>query len=214
MKNGFRMAPLLVLPVFVMALMVPSLSAHAHKVVASAYAGGSIVEGEIGFSNGKMAANIQVGVYDDNGNRLGETKTDEDGFFTFSPTRPVTHIFRANLGAGHVAEAILKPDELPDTAIATPFAAPSERSAPAGPVISKAVEPTAGQPGRQTEADLDRQRTLIAEAVRGELRPLRREIAAYKEKNDFQTILGGLGYIVGIFGLWFFVAARRQKKGA
>ena len=55
------------------------------------------------------------------------------------------------------------------------------------------------------------QRELIAEAVRAEIRPLRREIIAYKEKNDLQTILGGIGYIVGLFGLWFFLAARRQK---
>ena len=54
------------------------------------------------------------------------------------------------------------------------------------------------------------ERDVIAEAVRDEIRPLRREIAAYKEKNDLQTILGGLGYILGLFGLGFYIAARRK----
>jgi nickel transport protein len=58
------------------------------------------------------------------------------------------------------------------------------------------------------------QREIVAEAVRNEMRPLRREIIAMKEKNDLQSILGGIGYIVGLFGLWFFLAARRQKAAA
>ena len=39
---------------------------------------------------------------------------------------------------------------------------------------------------------------------------LEAEIAAYREHNDFQTILGGIGYIVGLFGLGFYLAARRR----
>ena len=56
----------------------------------------------------------------------------------------------------------------------------------------------------------DAERQAIAQAVRDEMRPLRREIAAYREHNDFQTILGGIGYIVGLFGLGFYLAARRR----
>ncbi|NIY97843.1 cobalt ABC transporter permease, partial [Salipiger sp. HF18] len=51
------------------------------------------------------------------------------------------------------------------------------------------------------------------EAVRDEVRPLRREIAAYREHNDLQSILGGIGYIVGLFGLGFYLAARRKLAG-
>jgi nickel transport protein len=53
---------------------------------------------------------------------------------------------------------------------------------------------------------------MIAEAVRREIKPLRKELTAYKEKNDMQSILGGLGYICGIFGLAFFLYARRGAK--
>jgi nickel transport protein len=57
-----------------------------------------------------------------------------------------------------------------------------------------------------TEAE----RSAISEAVRAEIRPLRREIAAYREHNDLQSILGGIGYIVGLFGIGFYVAARKK----
>jgi nickel transport protein len=56
------------------------------------------------------------------------------------------------------------------------------------------------------------ERLAIAEAVRDEIRPLRREIAAYREKNDLQTVLGGIGYIMGLFGLYFYIAARRRMQ--
>jgi nickel transport protein len=50
--------------------------------------------------------------------------------------------------------------------------------------------------------------------VRDELRPLRREITAYKEKNDLQSILGGIGYIFGFFGIAYYIAARRLRDKA
>lgn len=179
--------------------------ARAHKVIASAYASGSVIEGEIGFSNGDMAADIAVLVYDDADNRLGETRTDGDGFFVFTPTKSVPHVFRANLGAGHVAETRLEAEDLPE------IAATSE---PAGVIASAKAANAPVTPADATasgNAFSKEQRLLIAEAVRNEVRPLRREIAAYREKNDLQTILGGIGYIVGLFGLWFFIAARKQR---
>ena len=57
-------------------------------------------------------------------------------------------------------------------------------------------------------------RAMIAEAVRDEVKPLRREIAAYKEKNDLQAVLGGIGYIVGLFGIGFYLAARGKLRQA
>ena len=68
-----------------------------------------------------------------------------------------------------------------------------------------APAPTTASPGG---AALDE--TALARIVRDEMRPLRQEIAAYKEKNDLQTILGGIGYIAGLFGLGFYLAARRR----
>lgn len=79
------------------------------------------------------------------------------------------------------------------------------------PAPVEPVQADAAAAGGVTIAALtDAERQAIAEAVRDEMRPLRREIAAYREHNDFQTILGGIGYIVGLFGLGFYVAARRK----
>jgi nickel transport protein len=83
-----------------------------------------------------------------------------------------------------------------------------------GHTVSDAPDITAETPASPmaatTAALSASERQVIAQVVRDEIRPLRREIAAYKDHNNLQTILGGIGYIVGLFGLGFYLAARRK----
>ncbi|PLW78627.1 cobalt ABC transporter permease [Cohaesibacter celericrescens] len=201
-----------------------SLPAYAHKVIVSAYAEGALIEGEIGFSGGDASANTIVDVLDDAGNKIGETKTNEDGIFQFTPTQHIPHTFRANLGQGHIAIYRLDIDELPE-GLATKDAK--------GPVEEGIKEPVRAPATRANEnpvsldqealqeiirnsvkAELAAFQPEIASAIRKETKPVWKEIAAYKEKNDFQTILGGIGYILGLFGVGFYFAARRERKKA
>ncbi|MYM56606.1 cobalt ABC transporter permease [Thalassovita mangrovi] len=185
---------------FIVMLCAAPVPALAHKVIASVFPSGSAIEGEIGFSNGDMAVDQEIIVTGPDGAELGRARTDGDGFFVYTPTVPVAHTFRANLGAGHVAEATMPAEEV---------AAILGKSAPV-----PATAPAAEQQAPASAAPLSAEtRAMIAEAVRDEIRPLRREIAAYREHNSLQTILGGIGYILGLFGLGFYLAARRKLAG-
>ncbi|ODR97903.1 hypothetical protein AUC68_10230 [Methyloceanibacter methanicus] len=189
----------------ILLFLMPVHSALAHKVIASVYASGDVIEGEIGFSNGDMAPNELVEVFDEDGTKLGETMTDEEGFFTFRPTKPVAHVFKSNLGSGHVATVRMEADELPDSAGAETAA--SDAPATAETKTTPDAEPKgSGQAETLTKAQL----ALLTRAVQKQIIPLRRDIDAYKEKNDLQNILGGIGYIFGLFGLGFYIAARRK----
>lgn len=186
--------------------------AYAHKVIASVFASGDTIEGEIGFSNGDMATDTLVEVFDEDGNKLGEATTDSDGFFTYTPTQRVVHVFKANLGSGHVAEVRMELEELPDIAGVSGAAGETDTAQLSdGGGAATAASEAAPQ---ISEAALEENRELIREMIHREVTPLRREIAAYKEKNDFQSILGGIGYIVGLFGLFFYLAARRKLAQA
>lgn len=180
----------------------PALPALAHKVVASTFVAGDDIEGEVGFSDGAMAADTLVTVTTPDGRPLGETRTDGEGFFTFTPSEAVDHVFRADMGAGHVAEVVMPVADLPKAL---------RGQAGAARAVA-AVTPSAG--GGMAAAVSPDIRDAIAEAVREEVRPLRREIAAYREKNDLQSILGGIGYIVGLFGIAFYMMARHRLKRA
>jgi nickel transport protein len=184
--------------ILTLAAPVPAL---AHNIISSVFPSGSDIEGEIGFSSGDMATDLLVEVFDEAGNKLGETVTDADGFFVFTPTQPVTHIFRGDLGAGHVAEVLM-----PAAEVAGLMGQEAAASTAAASVSAPTA--TAGLSGLSDQA-----RAELATMIRTELRPLRQELSAYKNKNDLQTILGGLGYIAGLFGLGFYVAAHRKMEG-
>lgn len=181
--------------------------ALAHKVVASAYPSGTVIEGQIGFSNGDMAKGARVEVFGPDGGKLGETATNDEGEFTFKPSQAVAHEFTSNLGAGHLAtftvsradvEQVLGLQAGGDTTLPADASTPTPTS-------------TATPNGEITLSMTDR--LTLAEMVRNEVRPLVREIDAYKQHNGLQTILGGIGYILGLFGIGFYVAARRQARG-
>ncbi|WP_205563269.1 cobalt ABC transporter permease [Cohaesibacter haloalkalitolerans] len=204
--------------------------ASAHKVIVSAYADGADIEGEIGFSNGDMAIETDVDILDDDGNILASTKTDDDGIFRYTPTKRIPLTFRANLGAGHVATYHMGLDELPEgiggderSAAAADAVndvvaqmAPTNVGTPEGSASSVAVglDPAmlqkliAAEVGQQLEAF----KPEIATQMRNEIKPLRKVVSEYMEKNDLQAILGGIGYICGLFGIGFYVAAVRDRK--
>ncbi|NDW54544.1 cobalt ABC transporter permease [Aliiroseovarius sp. PrR006] len=186
--------------ILIVALAAP-VPALAHNVISSVFPSGSDIEGEVGFSNGEMATDLVIEVFDEAGKKMGETVTDADGFFIYTPTQPVTHVFRGDLGAGHVAEVIMPAAEV--AALMGQDAAVSTSAASVAVPAS-----TAGLSGLSDQA-----RAELATMIRTELRPLRQEISAYKNKNDLQTVLGGLGYIAGLFGLGFYIAARRKMEG-
>ncbi len=189
----------------IFALLAMPLPAAAHKVIFAIFKSGDVVEGELGFSNGDMSSGAVIEAFDSAGNKIGEAITDADGFFVYAPTQAITHIFKADMGAGHVAQAEMTADDIADI---LGVAAAEE-------TVAKSTSPASSTAtGGVTVASLsNEERLAIAEAVRDEMRPLRRELAAYREKNDLQTILGGLGYIFGLFGLYFYIAARRRMEG-
>lgn len=185
-------------------LIAAPLPVLAHKIIAGVFPAGDVIEGEIAFSSGEVAVNQEVTVTAPDGTDLGRAVTDADGFFVFTPTEPVEHIFRADLGAGHVALARMSAS---DVGRILGVVAEESRIAQA-PVAAPAT------PGLTVAALSPEEKLVIAEAVRDEIRPLRREMTAWREESSIQDIIGGIGYIAGLFGLGFYLAARRKLAAA
>lgn len=184
-------------------LSLAPLPALAHRVIVAIYPSGAAVEGEIGFSDGTMAADQAVNVTAPDGRVLATVTTDAEGAFRYTPTDALALRFRADLGGGHIADTTM-----PEADVAK-LLGKADALAQAQAAIA-APQARQGAPAALSEAERLIERTATAEMLRDELRPLRQEIAAYREKNDLQTILGGIGYIVGLFGLGFYLAARRR----
>lgn len=182
---------------------------QAHNVIAGAYVEGMTVEGEIAFSDGGFAqAGVLVEVLDSAGNKLGETHTEEEGLFSFVADTAVQHTFKADLGAGHIANIVVEADEFsPDTktaAKANNAASKASTGQQAQAVISSPANTLTGLSADELES-------IIRRAVAQQVKPLQKELRAYKEKVMLRDIAGGLGFIFGLFGVAAWVAARKSK---
>jgi nickel transport protein len=194
---------------FVAILALTAPAALAHNVILSAWPAGDVIQGEVGLSSGEFAEpGTVVRVLGADGEELGMTTVGEDGLFRFEPSAAVAHRFVADLGQGHVAAITLGVDQLP--ASVTAAATASGTAHAASPPVAAATPRAARAAGAAIDAT--RLETLVASAVQRELAPLKRQLAAREQEADLQALIGGIGYICGIFGLLFFIYARRRTN--
>ncbi len=215
-----RPAPSTVSSLFFAVLMVSVLAvadvpfAWAHKVNMFAFAEGAEIYVEGYFSDGKRARNSTVKVYDSQDRLLVEGRTDEEGQFTFPI--PVEDDLRISLdaGMGHRTEYRLSRAELSgglEDGVAAQVAAAASAGEPAGARAEQPRVPAAdsasgtARPAASGAVDEAAIRRAVGEAIR----PLMRSISELQERRGFSDIVGGIGFIVGIVGLFFYFKARR-----
>jgi len=177
-------------------LLFVSFHLSAHNVVGGVYVSGFDIEGEAGFSNGAMAkTGTLVKVFDQTGIPLGEVETDDEGFFVFTAKKRITHVFEVNMGSGHTLKMQLPAEELPESLGA------------AGVIKSNA--PSKSTATQKEAAEVTS--LMLEKAIAKQIKPLRKEIQALKEKSGFRDIIGGIGYIFGLLGLLAFLRERKLK---
>jgi nickel transport protein len=170
------------------ALLTASFPAFAHKVNLFCYVENDTVRGEGFFSQGSPVKNSIVQVYDlDTGTLVGETTTDGEGTFSMplNGRKNTKVVLVASMG--HRAEYLL-----------------TKTAAPAQTFIEETV---ANEP---LELDYEK----VAEIVQAEIQPLRddiRRLEKQQNKPDVVAIVGGIGWIVGIFSLLYLL---RRKNAS
>jgi hypothetical protein len=195
MHKGLMLLITLLMPLF-------ANTAFAHNIVGGVYAIGSLIEGEVGFSDGEMAPpGSPIVITDTEGNLIANIKVEEEGLFSFEAKRRIDHFFVIDLGSGHVLKTHLPADELPDN-LAGADAAPALASNMTNGSTAMASSTLNGTDAAALQA-------LIERSVSKQIKPLRKELQAYKEKAGLQDILGGIGYIFGLCGIGIWI---RQKK--
>ncbi len=222
-KNGFP-APLIrlvfrysVLSVVLVFLYVPA--SQAHKVKMFATAEGNLITGYVYYTTGGKPKQAVILVEDPQGNRLGNVTTDDNGEFTFTANLRQDYVFILELADGHRATFTVTADELPETLSPPEGKQPvqnengpnndqdmtSERPLPASETHVAAKDHLVLQ---LSSGELE---DLMDKAVSKQMRLLREQLEHYEEKVRLHDILGGIGYIIGLMGLGYFLSARRRK---
>jgi nickel transport protein len=181
----------------------------AHGVFIFAWAQGDQICTDSYFS-GKIPVRAgRVVLLDSKGQELISGLTDDKGSICFDrPKISGDIILTVEAGDGHEGKFTLREADLP------PFS-DSAAKIPAQVSSSPSANTASPAPSMTVEANTFK---AIEEIVRRELSdqlgPIRKNIAQIKQESGskLQKTVGGLGYIVGLFGLAFWWSGRNLRK--
>jgi len=188
---------------------------EAHKVNIFAYAQEGKVFAEGYFVDGSKAKNSAIEVFDQRtGEKLLSGKTDDDGRFSFQIPRPSPLKIVLIAGAGHRNEYVLSEEEVKAALSSLHHFVEQGEKKPVG-----APEKQRETPGvRSAASSCERSEELeaiIGRVVDSKLQPVLTILVDLQERSGkprVTEVLGGLGYIVGIFGvIAYFKGTHRQK---
>ncbi|NOY82740.1 MAG: carboxypeptidase regulatory-like domain-containing protein [Kiritimatiellaeota bacterium] len=179
-------------------------AAGAHRVKLFAAGEGDRISGYAYFPGGARAKDCLITVYAPDGAKLGETRTDSKGEFSFRTDRHCDHRLVLDAGDGHRTEFTVSADELgpglpvggTDAPVTPPTIRPLGRR-------SAAAAPSPAPPG-----DLGK---LLDRILARRLRPLEERLDRYEDRVRWHDVIGGIGYILGIAGLYVLLKSGRRS---
>ncbi len=187
-----------------MVLLFPS-AVMAHRVSVFAYQEGNQIHVEGFFSDGSPTKQATIEVYDMKGKKLFSGTTNEKGTLSFA-VPPAGGKLKVVLIAsmGHRAETVF---ELKKTK--TEKAVPA--SAPPQAVNQETPELPAVTSGKTVGIAEKAIRAIVHEEVAKAVQPVMRALARQEaEKISFSDVIGGIGWIMGLMGIWMMMKARKK----
>ena len=169
--------------------------ALAHKVIIFAWVEGDTVFTESKFSGGKKAINAPVVIFDKDGKKLLEGKTDNNGEFSFKIPKVTDLKIVLNAAMGHKAEWMIPESEIRE----------------AGPIVEKK---SAAEPSGPISVGLSKEEVqkIVEDSLDKKLRPIVRMMTESKNtKPSLTEIIGGIGYIFGLMGVALYFKNRSKK---
>lgn len=190
---------LILIFIFLIIIMI-NISAFAHKVNIFAYVEREKIYTESYFNDGKKCVDSKIEVFDNQENKLLEGITDEEGAFSFEiPPGDGDLKLVLTASMGHRAEYIIQADELGNIN---------------GLIEEKIEEPVSAVSPEVSSFDLKEIQSLIEDALDEKLKPIMSEVREIKKSQEDRIspteIIGGIGYIIGIFGIVAYFLSRKK----
>jgi nickel transport protein len=144
------------------------------------------------YSDGTPVRHQKIEVFNASGEKLLAGETDDQGGFTFTPPTKSNLKIVLDAGMGHRAETLINANDLPEFK-------PVEKRKPV------AVKP------EDIQTDEEQLRKIIEEVIDEKLHSVKEMIIRQQRSTSLTTVLGGIGYIFGIFGLIMYLRKKKQK---
>ncbi|MFZ1414470.1 MAG: hypothetical protein WAS73_07835 [Defluviicoccus sp.] len=180
--------------------------ALAHKLKVFAAAVGERIEGTVYFVGGGPARGARILIESPDGTLIEALTADHAGAFAFTAKVRADHVIRTDSADGHSARMTIPASLLP-AGLPLPTSGLGTTAAEA----REATTPASSQVGRT--GDVAALEASIARAVAQQVAPLREQLNVYEDRVRLRDLLGGLGYILGLAGLFAWMRARRPVGG-
>lgn len=178
-------------------LILSSGPALAHKVNIFAYVEGDSVYSESYFVDGRKCRASAIAVYDSSGRKVLEGTTDDEGLFAFAVPQRTDLRLVLDASTGHRNEYLLSREELSGGEDGAPAVAssPFELAEEGG-----ATGPISGELVREMDQVLARRISPLAASIR--------RLEKKQEQASLRDVIGGIGYIAGLAGLYSYFRRR------
>ncbi len=199
-KVGQAVCGSMVLTLFLLC-PVPAL---AHKLYVFAQVEGNSIQGRAYFPGDVPAQESVVIARDPSGRELGRTTTDNEGKFTFPAREHVDYCLTAETPDGHRATYTVRAAELPDN-----LPGSASTTASGAEVVSQETNHS-GMPATSAGKENEPVGGQLSE-LRKQIQELRRQIYESDQRLRFRDFLGGIGFILGLAGVAFYMKARGKR---
>ena len=183
--------------------------AFAHKVSIFAWVEGDMVYTQSKFSRGKKAKGAPVIVFDLEGNKLLEGKTDDKGEFSFKIPKKTALKIVLKASMGHMSEWKIPLEEISPEAV-------SDVKGSYEAVFHSPTDGPGSKPSFSSKScGISRQeiKKLIDESLDRKLAPVMNMLAdSYENGPSLTEIISGIGYILGLVGVAMYFSSRRKKN--
>lgn len=187
----------LILGFIFLIIIIINISVFAHKVNVFAYVEGEKIYTESYFNDGKKCIDSKIEVFDNQGNKLLEGLTGKEGEFSFEvPSEYGNLKIVLTASMGHRAEYSISADELRGFV---------------GLIKEESVSIVSPE---TSLVDLKEIQLIIEDTLDEKLKPIMREMKEIKKSQEDKIssteIIGGIGYIIGIFGIIAYFLSRKK----
>jgi nickel transport protein len=161
-----------------------------------AWVEGDTVFTESKFSGGKKVIHAPVVIFDKDGKKLLEGKTDSKGVFSFKIPKASDLRIVLNAAMGHKAEWTVTESEIRE----------------AGNILE---EKNTAESSRPIPVGLSKEevKKIVEDALDKKLRPIVRMMTESKNtKPSLTEIIGGIGYIFGLMGVALYFISKNKKR--
>jgi len=213
--GDFKLRPAFLFSLIIFVILF-DMPAFAHKVTIFAWVEGDTVYTRSKLSKGKRVKNSSVIVFDSDGNKLLEGKTDEKGEFSFKIPKKTALKVVLKASMGHMAEWTIPVEEINPEDV-------SNNSKPESD-LKDSYETSSRSQTINSGTDLSvlseshgiskqEIKKLIDESLDRKLLPVMNMLTDLYRGGPGQTeIIGGIGYIFGLVGVAMYFTSRRKRN--